>query len=82
MFFDGNQLGKTRSGLFDGLKVHSSGIVFATGPGGVLVISRDGEHLGTIRPGKDTANCGFDSKEEYLYLTSSDVLARIKLVVK
>lgn len=82
VFFDGNQLGKTRSGLFDGLKVHSSGIVFATGPGGVLVISRDGEHLGTIRPGKDTANCGFDSKEEYLYLTSSDVLARIKLVVK
>ena len=82
VFFDGNQLGKTRSGLFDGLKVHSSGIVFASGPGGVLVISRDGEHLGTIRPGKDTANCGFDSKEEYLYLTSSDVLARIKLVVK
>jgi gluconolactonase len=70
---------KKRNGLFDGLKVHSSGVVFATGPGGVLVIDKDGLHLGTIMPGKKTANCGFDLNEEYLYLTSTDVLARIKL---
>ena len=79
IFFDGNNLGKTRNGLFDGLKVHSSGVVFATGPGGVLLIDEEGNHLGTIMPGKSTANCGFDSNEEYLYLTSTDVLARIKL---
>ena len=72
-------MGKTRNGLFDGLKVHSSGVVFATGPGGVLLIDEEGNHLGTIMPGKSTANCGFDSNEEYLYLASTDVLARIKL---
>lgn len=82
VFFDGNQLGKIRKGLFDGLKVHSSGVVFATGPGGVLVLDKDGEHLGTIMPGKSTANCGFDTKEEYLYLTSTDIFARIKLKIK
>ena len=79
IFFDGNKLSETREGLFDGLKMHSSGIIFATGPGGVLLIDSSGKHLGTIMPGKKTANCGFDKDEKYLYLTSSDVLARVKL---
>ena len=79
VFFDGNALAQNRQGLFVGLKVHSSGIVFATGPGGVLVLDPKGKHLGTIRPGKSTANCSFDVEEEYLYLTSTDLLARIKL---
>ena len=78
-FFDGGLLAQTRRGLFDGLKIHSSGAVFATGPGGVLVLDASGTHLGTIMPGKSTANCGFDADESYLYLTSTDILARIKI---
>lgn len=78
-FFDGNLLAQTRSGLFDGLKVHSSGVIFATGPGGVLVLDESGKHLGSIMPGKSTANCGFNAEEDYLYLTSADMLARIKI---
>ena len=79
IFFDGNKLSKNRIGLFDGLKLHSSGIIFTTGPGGVLLLDPKGKHLGTIMPGKATANCTFDSDESYLYLTSDNVLARIKL---
>ncbi len=79
IFFDGNKLSKSRIGLFDGLKLHSSGIIFTTGPGGVLLLDPEGKHLGTIMPGKATANCTFDSDESYLYLTSDNVLARIKL---
>ena len=79
VFFDGNTLSKSRRGLFDGLKVHSSGVIFATGPGGVLVIDEQGNHLGTIRTNSATANCGFDPKEEYLYMTSDAYLTRIKL---
>lgn len=79
IFFDGNVLSQTREGLFDGLKMHSSGIIFATGPGGVLLLDSMGVHLGTIMPGKKTANCSFDRDEQYLYLTSTDVLARVKL---
>jgi gluconolactonase len=52
IFFDGNILSQTREGLFDGLKMHSSGIIFATGPGGVLLLDSMGVHLGTIMPGK------------------------------
>ena len=79
VFFDSKNILRKSLGSFDGLKVHSSGTIFATGPGGVLVISSEGKHLGTIRPGKATANCAFDAAEDYLYLTSTDVLARIKL---
>ena len=79
VFFDGTALGKKRPGNFDGLRMHSSGIVFSTGPGGVLLIDSDGTHLGTILPGKLTANCEFDAEESYLYLTSADIVARIKL---
>lgn len=79
IFFDGSLLAQTRRGLFDGLKVHSSGMIFATGPGGVLVLDVNGTHLGTIMPGKSTANCVFDADEGYLYLTSTDILARIKI---
>jgi gluconolactonase len=80
IFFDTKQINRPGPGLFDGLRVHSSGTLFATGPGGVLVISSDGRHLGTLRPGKATANCGFDENEEYLYLTSTNVLARIQIL--
>ena len=79
MFFNSKNILRKGPGSFDGLKVHSSGTIFATGPGGVLVIGPKGKHLGTIRPGKATANCAFDAAEDYLYLTSTDVLARIKL---
>ncbi len=80
IFFDGKKLSKQDIGLFDGLKVHPSGTVFATGPGGVLVIKENGDHIGTIRTEVRTANCAFDDKFEYLYMTSDMFLTRIKLL--
>lgn len=68
-----------RKGLPDGLKVHSSGVLFATGPGGVLVISPEGKHLGTIETGQATANCAFDLDENCLYMTADMHLMRIRL---
>lgn len=74
-----NLQSESKKGLPDGLKVHSSGILFATGPGGVLVISPEGKHLGTILTENGTANCGFDSREKYLYMTADSYLLRIAL---
>ena len=70
IFFDGRELTKKDIGLFDGLKVHPTGNVFATGPGGVLVIKENGDHIGTIRTEVRTANCAFDENFQYLYMTS------------
>ncbi len=66
-------------GLPDGLKVDKTGNLYATGPGGVLVISPKGKHLGTIRTGEGTANCAFDKEEKYLYMTADMYLMRLAL---
>lgn len=72
-------VGDGRPGLPDGLTVHSSGTLFATGPGGVWVINSKGKHLGTILTGQGTANCAFDSNENYLYMTADAFLMRVKM---
>ena len=77
IFFDATGIDKP--GLADGLKVHSSGAVFATGPGGVLIFSAQGKHLGTIQTPGRAANCAFDLSENYLYITANRYLTRIKL---
>ena len=77
VFFDATAF--KQPGLADGLKVHSSGAVFATGPGGVLVFSAQGKHLGTIRTPGRAANCAFDDNEDHLYITANKYLTRIKL---
>ena len=79
LFFDGTELSKKYPGGFDGLKVHSSGNIFTTGPNGILIISPKGKLLAMINYGKKVTNCNFDDKEEYLYVTGFDDVSRIKL---
>ncbi len=67
-----------RIGLPDGLKVDRAGNIFATGPGGVLVLSPQGKHLGTILTGVATANCAFGDDGSTLYITADMFLARIR----
>ena len=66
-------------GLPDGMKVHSSGLLLATGPGGVHIINPSGEILGRIDTKKHTSNCALDDNESYLYMTADDQLLRIPL---
>jgi len=81
IFFEGKELSKNNEGNFDGMKVHSSGNIFTSGPGGLLIISPEGKHLATIDFGHIT-NCAFDTDEEYLYATgfiNNPKVFRIKL---
>jgi gluconolactonase len=66
-------------GLPDGLTVARDGTIFTTGPGGVIVLSKDGRRLGRISDGKATANCKFGEDGRTLFLTSHDMVARIRL---
>jgi gluconolactonase len=79
VFFDATSRTATEKGLPDGLKVHSGGALFATGPGGVLVFSEKGEELGLIRTGEATANCAFDEGQRHLYITADGFLMRLAL---
>jgi gluconolactonase len=73
------EIAKKLPGLPDGLKTDKAGRVYATGPGGVYVLSPEGKKLGLIATGKATANCGFGEDGKTLFLTSHDMLARVKL---
>ena len=78
VFFDAAPLSKTRQGLPDGLKTDARGNVFATGPGGVLLLSPEGKHLGTLLVGEVTANCAWGGDGSVLYLTAHRDLCRIR----
>jgi gluconolactonase len=66
----------------DGLKVDQYGNLFATGPGGVYIITPEGELLGRIHTGKRTANCAWGDDGSVLYMTVDDCLCRIKTKTK
>ena len=66
-------------GLPDGLKVAKDGTIFASGPGGVYVLSPEGKKLGLIATGKATANCAFGEDGKTLFLTSSDMIAKVRI---
>lgn len=78
VFFDALPLMAGRKGVPDGLKVDVAGNLFATGPGGVLVISPQGKHLGTINTDEPTANCAWGNDGSVLYITANNKLCRVK----
>jgi len=69
-------------GVPDGMKVDTAGNLYATGPGGVLVISPQGKHLGTIQIPEIASNCAWgDAGGKTLYVTARTGLYRIRLNV-
>ncbi len=80
LFHDATDLAAAgASGLTDGLTVAADGTIFTSAPGGVLVLSKDGKRLGRISTGQTIANCKFGDDGRTLYLTSGNMLARIRL---
>lgn len=79
VFFDATKWMGKRPGAPDGLKVDRHGNLWATGPGGVLIFSPQGKHLGTIVTTQRTANCAFGDDGSTLYMTADMYLLRIKL---
>ncbi|MCW5556919.1 MAG: SMP-30/gluconolactonase/LRE family protein [Verrucomicrobiae bacterium] len=83
VFFDAAPLASAGGkGLPDGLKVDARGNVWTTGPGGVLVLSPDGRHLGTLLTGEATGNCAWGDDGSTLYITADMYLLRVKTLVK
>jgi gluconolactonase len=82
VLFDATSMVPGKKGLPDGLKIDTEGNLFATGPGGVLVITPEGKHLGTIATGQATSNCAFGDDGRTLYMTADDYLMRVRLKTK
>ena len=81
-FFSGIGSGVIEEGIPDGMKCDERGNVWVTGPGGIWVISPDGEHLGTIRVPENTGNLAWGGEDWHtLYIPSSTSLYGIKTIV-
>ena len=81
-FFDSSRDDRVPTSGGDGLKVDVHGNVFATGAGGVLVISPAGKLLGRIVTGERIANVAWGNDGSVLYLTSDMYLCRIRTTTR
>ena len=70
------------SGVPDGFAVDSSGNLWASGPGGIVVIGPDGAHLGTVGLPEQPANAAFGNDGRTLYMTAQTGLYRIDTLVE
>jgi gluconolactonase len=74
-FFDTK--GLSGRGAPDGLKVDAAGNLWATGPGGLLIISPQGKLLGRVLTHRATANVAFGGGDgKSVFLTADDRLLR------
>jgi gluconolactonase len=77
VFFDVNA--ERAPGAADGMTIDRNGNLFATGPGGIWVISPEGRHLGSIQPDEVPANAAWGDDGNTLYMTARTGLYRIRL---
>ncbi len=77
LFDASDTIGKLPGGP-DGMVVDQDGRLWATGPGGVLVISPAGKLLGRLNTGERTANCTFGEDGKTLFITADMYLCRVR----
>lgn len=78
VFYDATPLVGKLPGLPDGMKVDRAGHLFATGPGGVLIFTSEGELLGRIDTGQNTANCAWGHDGSVLYIAADAYVCRVR----
>mmetsp|Transcript_1289 Transcript_1289/g.4398 ORF Transcript_1289/g.4398 Transcript_1289/m.4398 type:complete len:462 (+) Transcript_1289:134-1519(+) len=79
VFFD--SAGMEEEGNPDGLAVDARGNVWASGPGGVLVITPEGKHIGTLKtPGRVVGNIALGG-DGFVYLSACDAILRMRVLV-
>ena len=82
LLFDATNWVAKDPGSADGMAVDAKGNIWATAPGGVLILSPQGQPLGRIMTGRPTANCTFGEDGKTLFLTANKLLCRITTKVK
>ncbi len=66
-------------GLPDGLKVHRSGVVFATGPGGIWLFDPLGTLLAKVHMPSISANLAFNADQTRVFVTAHNQLLSFSL---
>jgi gluconolactonase len=76
----GEEPGGKGEGVPDGIKVDKNGNLFVTGPGGIWVWNKSGNHLGTILLPEQPANLAWGDKDySTLYITATTSVYRLQM---
>ncbi len=78
VLYDATKWVGRRPGLPDGMAVDAAGNLWATAPGGVLILTPQGKLLGRIATGQRTANCTFGEDGRTLFITADMYLCRVR----
>ncbi|BDU15327.1 SMP-30/gluconolactonase/LRE family protein [Lysobacter auxotrophicus] len=76
---DASDLAANAEGAPDGLTVSADGHLFASAPGGLLVMDASGKRLGMIETGARVSNATFGDDGRTLYITSHTFVARVRV---
>ncbi len=68
-------------GAPDGMKIDSAGHLYCCGPGGIHVFDPEARCLGVIRVPRVTANFCWGEDGHSLFITASEALYRIRVLV-
>jgi gluconolactonase len=68
-------------GVPDGLKLDEAGNLWCTGPGGVWVITQEGEHLGTVNSKEVVGNLCWGDDWHTLFLCTSTTVHKLPTIV-
>jgi len=79
VFADASDLAARAEGAPDGLCISRDGHLFASAPGGLLVMDATGKRLGMIETGARVSNCAFGEDGRTLFLTSHAFVARVRV---
>ena len=76
---DASDLVAKAEGAPDGMTVSRDGHLFASAPGGLLVMDANGKRLGLIETGARVSNATFGDDGRTLYITSHTFVARVRV---
>lgn len=79
VFVDATEASKIDHGAPDGFKVDKQGNLFASGPGGLWIMNKEGKVLGKLRIPAATSNCALADDDKTLYITSDMYVLRVKM---
>lgn len=79
MFFDLTGVIKEKKGQLGGVAVDKQGNLYAATPIGIVVVSKEGKHIGSILTDTPATSCAIGDNGKTIFITTRNTLCRVRL---